>query len=79
MNILIVDGNEKEASDQYRNMGMDTQYEVYNKVLDNLTLNNVNISVRARASGGGQNQKHVLGCCGTVSRATLLSLWGKKK
>jgi len=26
-------------------MGMDTQYEVYNKVLENLTLNNVNISI----------------------------------
>ena len=33
MNILIVDGNEKEASSRYTDMGMDTQYEVYKKVL----------------------------------------------
>ena len=31
MNILIVDGNEKEASSRYINMNMDTQYEVYEK------------------------------------------------
>ena len=35
MNILIVDGNEKEASERYTKMGMDTQYEVYQKVLEN--------------------------------------------
>ena len=29
MNILIVDGNDKIASDKYRKLGMDTQYEVY--------------------------------------------------
>ena len=34
MNILIVDGNEKEASSRYTDLGMDTQYEVYKKVLD---------------------------------------------
>ena len=33
MNILIIDGNEKEASDKYKEMGMDTQYEVYSKVI----------------------------------------------
>ena len=31
MNILLVDGNEKEASDRYIKLGMDTQYEVYKK------------------------------------------------
>ncbi len=45
MNILIVDGNEQEASKQYTNMGMDTQYEVYKKVLENLSQNNLNIVV----------------------------------
>ena len=29
MNILIVDGNEKEPSDKYVQLGMDTQYNVY--------------------------------------------------
>ena len=45
MNILIVDGNEKEASERYTKMGMDTQYEVYKNVLENLSKNNLNISV----------------------------------
>ena len=33
MNILLVDGNEKDASDRYISMGMDTQFEVYKKIL----------------------------------------------
>ena len=46
MNILIVDGNEKKASEKYTNLGMDTQYEVYAKVLRKLfNDNDVNISV----------------------------------
>tara|TARA_B100001173_G_C15972333_1_gene540598 strand:+ start:55 stop:876 length:822 start_codon:yes stop_codon:yes gene_type:complete len=45
MNILIVDGNERDASEKYTNMGMDTQYEVYQKVLKNLSSNKLNISV----------------------------------
>jgi GMP synthase-like glutamine amidotransferase len=45
MNILIVDGNEKEASSRYTNMGMDTQYEVYKKVLNSLSLENLNIQI----------------------------------
>tara|TARA_Y100001970_G_scaffold164664_1_gene201219 strand:- start:18567 stop:19394 length:828 start_codon:yes stop_codon:yes gene_type:complete len=45
MNILIVDGNEKEASDKYTDMGMDTQYEVYSKVINNLSNNKCNIFV----------------------------------
>ena len=45
MNILIVDGNEKEASERYTKMGMDTQYEVYKNVLENLSNNNLNNSV----------------------------------
>ena len=38
MNILIVDGNEKEASSRYTDMGMDTQYDVYKKALNSLSL-----------------------------------------
>ena len=45
MNILIVDGNERDASERYTNMGMDTQYEVYQKVLENLSTNKLNITV----------------------------------
>ena len=45
MNILIVDGNEREASERYTKMGMNTQYEVYENVLQNLSKNNLNISV----------------------------------
>ena len=43
MNILIVDGNEREASSRYTDMGMDTQYKVYKKVLNSLSLENLNI------------------------------------
>ena len=45
MNILIVDGNEKEASLRYTDMGMDTQYEIYKKVLKSLSLENLNIQI----------------------------------
>ena len=45
MNILIVDGNEREASSSYTDMGMDTQYEVYKKVLNSLSLENFNIQI----------------------------------
>ena len=45
MNILIVDGNERDASERYTNMGMDTQYEVYQKVLENLSTNKLNNTV----------------------------------
>ena len=45
MNILIVDGNEKEASDKYVEMGMDTQYVVYAKVINDLSNNEFNISI----------------------------------
>ena len=45
MNILIVDGNEKNASESYTNMGIDTQYQVYEKVLKNFSNNNLNISI----------------------------------
>ncbi len=37
MKILIIDGNEKAASDRYTKLGMKTQYEVYKTVLDNLS------------------------------------------
>lgn len=42
MNILIVDGNDKIASDKYRKLGMDTQYEVYSKILKKLSNNTLN-------------------------------------
>ena len=45
MNILIIDGNEKAASDRYVKIGMDTQYEVYAKILKKLSNNSFNISV----------------------------------
>ena len=40
MNILIVDGNEKKASEKYTNLGMDTQYEVYAKIVRKLFNDN---------------------------------------
>ena len=43
MNILIVDGNEKEASSRYIKMNMRTQYEVYENVLNSLSLDDLNI------------------------------------
>ena len=45
MNILIVDGNEKEASSRYTEMGMDTQYEIYKEVLNSLSLEKLNIQI----------------------------------
>ena len=45
MNILLVDGNEKEASDRYIKLGMDTQYDVYSKVINKLSNYKFNISV----------------------------------
>jgi len=45
MNILIVDGNEKNASDRYTELGMLTQYEVYEKVLKNLLKKDFNITI----------------------------------
>ncbi len=45
MNLLLIDGNEKEASDRYTRMGMDTQFEVYTKILKKNSKNNINITV----------------------------------
>ena len=45
MNILLVDGNEKEASDRYSKVGMDTQFEVYQKVLNKNTKDNLKITL----------------------------------
>ena len=36
MNILIIDGNERKASNSYTEMGMPTQFEVYEDVLRSL-------------------------------------------
>ena len=44
MNILIVDGNEKEASDRYIEIRMETQYEVYSNVIKSLSNNKFNIT-----------------------------------
>ena len=44
MNLLLVDGNEKEASDRYTRNGMDTQFEVYEKILKKNSNTNINIS-----------------------------------
>jgi len=41
MKILIVDGNEKQASDNYTNLGMDTQFEVYSKIIKKVSKLNV--------------------------------------
>ncbi len=46
MNILLVDGNEKEASDRYTKLGMDTQFQIYEKILkkkSNLHINTTTI------------------------------------
>jgi len=45
MNILIVDGNEINASNRYVEAGMPTQYEVYEEVLRKLIKKNCNITV----------------------------------
>ena len=45
MNILIVDGNEKSASDRYTEMGMPTQFEVYHNVLKKMVRKDCQISV----------------------------------
>ncbi len=44
MNILIIDGNEESASQTYRKLNMDTQYEVYKKVINKLSKFKINIS-----------------------------------
>ena len=45
MNILIIDGNEREASEKYIKLGMETQYEVYAKILRKISNNNINIKI----------------------------------
>ena len=45
LNILIVDGNEKKPSDNYVQLGMDTQYNVYSKILQKLEKDSLNITV----------------------------------
>jgi len=45
VNILIVDGNEKVSSEKYTELGMLTQYEVYQEVLEKITTYELNISV----------------------------------
>ena len=44
MNILLVDGNEKEASDRYTKFGMDTQFQVYEKILKKYSSSTINIT-----------------------------------
>ena len=45
MNILIVDGNEKNASSKYTEIGMPTQFEVYENVLKSLLDKDCNITI----------------------------------
>ena len=45
MNILIIDGNEKNASNRYTQMGMPTQFEVYKNVIMNLLDEECNITI----------------------------------
>ena len=45
MNILIVDGNEKNASNRYTEEGMPTQFEVYENVLRSLIEEDFNITI----------------------------------
>ncbi len=45
MNILIVDGNEKVSSKKYTEIGMLTQYEVYQEVLEKISAYELNISI----------------------------------
>ena len=52
MNILIVDGNEKEASNNYIKLGMDTQYDVYAKVIKGIGGYKFNVSIIHPAISG---------------------------
>ena len=45
MNLLLVDGNEKEASDRYLRLGMETQFEVYKNVLKRNCNSEINITI----------------------------------
>ena len=44
MNILIVDGNEKSASDRYTEINMQTQFKVYEDVLRSISEKDLNIT-----------------------------------
>ena len=45
MNILLVDGNEKEASDRYTKLSMDTQFQVYEKILKKYSNSKINVTI----------------------------------
>mgnify|MGYP003316096779 CR=1 FL=1 len=45
MNILILDGNEQVSSEKYTELGMLTQYEVYQQVLEKISAYELNISI----------------------------------
>ena len=45
MNLLLVDGNEKEASDRYIRLGMETQFEVYKSILEKNSNSKINITI----------------------------------
>ncbi len=45
MKLLLIDGNEKVASDRYTSMGMDTQFEVYKKILIKNSKNYIDITL----------------------------------
>ena len=45
INILIVDGNDQKNSDTLKSVGMKTQFEEYNDVLNKLAPSKLNIQV----------------------------------
>ena len=45
MNLLLVDGNEKEASDRYTRLGMETQFEVYKNILKKNSKKKINFTI----------------------------------
>ncbi len=45
MNLLLVDGNEKEASDRYISLGMETQFEVYKNILKKNSNSKINVTI----------------------------------
>ena len=77
MNILIVDGNELSASDCYTKLGMLTQYEVYKKVLTELSAQIINLTIIHPACSDGYIP---LGVClddfhGIVWTGSLLNIY----
>ena len=45
MNILIVDGNDKNSSEEYAKIGMNTQFDEYEKVLKKISPAKLNMDI----------------------------------